>query len=113
MAVLGASGGGGGGAITNFPITFSSSTTWACPVVMEAYVFVIGGGGAGGGGEITSTFRCQGGAAGGCVVSKLTLEALSKLRKYRELKKSENLERRKLASLMYSKAGGEDSGPSL
>ena len=75
MAVLGASGGGGGGAITNFPITFSSSTTWACPVVMEAYVFVIGGGGAGGGGEITSTFRCQGGAAGGCVVSKLTLEA--------------------------------------
>ena len=45
--------------------------------------------------------------------AKLTLEALSKLRKYRELKKSENLERRKLASLMYSKAGGEDSGPAL
>ena len=42
--------------------------------------------------------------------AKLTLEAL---RKYRELKKSENLERRKLASLMYSKAGGEDSGPAL
>ena len=73
MAILGAAAGGGGGAITNFPITFSSSTTWACPVVMEAYVFVIGGGGAGGGGEVTATFRCQGGAAGGCAVSKLTL----------------------------------------
>ena len=45
--------------------------------------------------------------------AKLTLEALSKLRNYRELKKSENLQRRKLASLMYSKAGGEDSGPAL
>ena len=39
--------------------------------------------------------------------SKLTLEALSKLRKYRELKKSENLERKKLASMMYAKSGGD------
>lgn len=41
--------------------------------------------------------------------TKLTLEALGKLRKYRELKKSENLERKKLASLMYAKSGGDDA----
>ena len=66
-------GGGGGGAITNFPITFNESTTWACPVVMEAYVFVIGGGGGGAALEGGSTGRVQGGCAGGCAVSKLTL----------------------------------------
>mgnify|MGYP001237271917 CR=1 FL=1 len=41
--------------------------------------------------------------------AKLTLEALNKLRKYRELKKSEDMERKKLASLMYSKSGGDDA----
>ena len=44
--------------------------------------------------------------------SKLTLEALNKLRNYRELKKSEDMERKKLASLMYSKSGG-DEAPAL
>lgn len=36
--------------------------------------------------------------------AKLTLKTLNKLRKYREIKKSENLEQREFASLMYSKA---------
>ena len=44
--------------------------------------------------------------------AKLTLEALNKLRKYKELKKSEDMERKKLARLMYSKAGG-DEAPAL
>ena len=44
--------------------------------------------------------------------AKLTLEALNKLRKYKDLKKSEDMERKKLASLMYSKAGG-DAAPAL
>ena len=44
--------------------------------------------------------------------AKLTLEALNKLRKYKELKKSEDMERKKLASLMYSKSGG-DEAPAL
>jgi hypothetical protein len=35
--------------------------------------------------------------------TKLTLETLSKLRKYREIKKSENIEQREFASMMYSK----------
>ena len=34
---------------------------------------------------------------------RLTLEALNKLRKYRELKKAENLEHEEFASIMYSK----------
>ena len=73
MAVIGGAA-GGGGAITNFPITFAKSCTWACPVVMEAYVFVIGGGGGGAAGSIpNATYRIQGGTAGGCAVSKLTL----------------------------------------
>ena len=74
MAVLGASG-GGGGTISDFPITFASSVTWACPVEMEAYVFVIGPGGAGAGTEINANTRVQGGTAGGCAVSKLSLKA--------------------------------------
>jgi len=74
MAVLGKA--GGGGAISNFPIWFMESTTWACPVAMEAIVFVIGGGGAGAGAEDSvGTSRVQGGCAGGCAVSKLTLAA--------------------------------------
>ena len=35
--------------------------------------------------------------------TKLTLETLSKLRKYREIKKSENIEQGEFASMMYSK----------
>ena len=69
-------GGGGGGALTNFPITFAKSTTWTCPCVIEAYVFVIGGGGSGGSqGKQSTTGRAQGGTAAGCAVSKLTLAA--------------------------------------
>ena len=74
MAVLGASG-GGGGTISDFPITFASSVTWACPVEMEAYVFVIGPGGSGAGTEVNANTRIQGGTAGGCAVSKLSLKA--------------------------------------
>jgi hypothetical protein len=72
MAVLGKA---GGGAISSFPITFATSTTWACPVAMEAYVFVIGPGGAGAGSENNTAGRIQGGCAGGCAVSKLSLKA--------------------------------------
>ena len=36
--------------------------------------------------------------------AKLTLEALSKLRKYRELKKAEMIEQEEFASIMYAKA---------
>ena len=76
MAVLGAAAAAGGGAISNFPITFAKSCTWACPVVMEAYVFVIGGGGSGAAGSTpNATYRIQGGTAGGCAVSKLSLKA--------------------------------------
>jgi len=74
MAVLGAAA-GGGGAISNFPITFAASTTWACPAVMEAYIFVIGGGGSGSAAAYKADGRCQGGTAGGCAVSKVTLAA--------------------------------------
>ena len=35
---------------------------------------------------------------------RITLEALNKLRKYRELKKAENLEQEEFASIMYAKA---------
>ena len=63
------------GAISTFPITFATSTTWACPVAMEAYVFVIGPGGAGAAGEADGNVRIQGGCAGGCAVSKLSLKA--------------------------------------
>ena len=43
----GSSGGGGGG--SPFPtMFFQQSMTWACPVAMEALVYVIGGGGSGG-----------------------------------------------------------------
>ena len=75
MAVLGAAA-AGGGSISNFPITFAKSCTWACPVEMEAYVFVIGGGGSAAAGSIPdATYRIQGGTAGGCAVSKLSLKA--------------------------------------
>ena len=74
MAVLGG-GAIASGAVSSLPITFATSETWACPVAMEAYVFVIGPGGAGAGGENASTARIQGGSAGGCAVSKLSLKA--------------------------------------
>ena len=35
---------------------------------------------------------------------RLTLEALNKLRKYRELKKAEMIEQEEFASIMYAKA---------
>ena len=73
MAVLGKA--SETGAISSFPITFATSVTWACPVEMEAYVFVIGPGGAGAGSENSTTGRIQGGTAGGCAVSKLSLKA--------------------------------------
>ena len=58
-------------------IIFQKSQTWACPVAMEAIVYVIGAGGSGGavGGHLDSTTNARGGAAGGCAVSRLTLAA--------------------------------------
>ena len=41
----------------------------------------------------------------------LTLEALNKLRKYRELKKAENLEQEEFASLMYSRPAQASTDP--
>ncbi len=40
---------------------------------------------------------------------RLTLEALNKLRKYRELKKAENIEHEAFASVMYSKQAAPTS----
>ena len=79
MAVIG----GGGGGNTPFPtMVFQTSRTWACPMAMEAMVFVIGAGGGGGAamgtatGSATGAFNAaQGGGGGGCSVSKLTLAA--------------------------------------
>jgi hypothetical protein len=42
--------------------------------------------------------------------TKLTLETLNKLRKYREIKKSETIEQKKFASLMYAKQAQADTG---
>ena len=42
--------------------------------------------------------------------TKLTLETLNKLRKYREIKKSEQIEQKKFASLMYAKQPQGDTG---
>ncbi len=42
--------------------------------------------------------------------TKLTLETLNKLRKYREIKKSEQIEQKKFASLMYAKNPQADQG---
>ena len=75
--------GGGGGGNTPFPtMVFQTSRTWACPMAMEAMVFVIGAGGGGGGGVGTASGSSsgaynavQGGGGGGCSVSKLTLVA--------------------------------------
>lgn len=39
-----------------------------------------------------------------------TLEALNKLRKYRELKKSDNIEQAKFAAVMYAKPTQADTG---
>jgi hypothetical protein len=38
-----------------------------------------------------------------------TLEALNKLRKYRELKKSENIEKAKFAAVMYARPAQTDT----
>ena len=67
-------GGGGGG--SPFPtMVFQESTTWACPVAMEALVYVIGAGGSGAFRAAQSNHQVGGGGAGGCAVSKLTLAA--------------------------------------
>jgi len=68
------SGGGGGG--SPFPtMVFQQSTTWACPVAMEAMVYVIGAGGSGAFIASNANHNAGGGGAGGCAVSKLTLAA--------------------------------------
>ena len=68
------SGGGGGG--SPFPtMVFQESTTWACPVAMEAMVYVIGAGGSGAFFASNANHNAGGGGAGGCAVSKLTLAA--------------------------------------
>jgi|TARA_B110000977_G_scaffold140123_1_gene177872 hypothetical protein len=40
--------------------------------------------------------------------TKLTLDSLNKLRKYRELKKKENIEQAEFASIMYAKQSESD-----
>jgi len=69
------SAGGGGG--SPFPtMVFQESTTWACPVAMEALVYVIGAGGSGAFyASNIANHNAGGGGAGGCAVSKLTLAA--------------------------------------
>lgn len=60
----------------SYPVMiFQESQTWACPVAMEAIVYVIGAGGSGAavGGSYDSSYNCRGGAAGGCAVSRLSL----------------------------------------
>ena len=56
---------------------FQTSLTWACPVAMEAIVYVIGAGGSGGhvGYSQNSSKTCNGGGAGGCAISRLSLSA--------------------------------------
>ena len=68
--------GGGGGGGSPFPtMVFQESTTWACPVAMEAMVYVIGAGGSGAFYASNANHNAGGGGAGGCAVSKLTLAA--------------------------------------
>ena len=56
---------------------FQESQTWACPVAMEAIVYVIGAGGSGSriGDNSDNSYNGRGGGAGGCAVSRLTLAA--------------------------------------
>ena len=56
---------------------FQKSVTWACPVAMEAFVYVIGAGGSGAhvGHSQDTTHNCNGGGAGGCAISRLSLVA--------------------------------------
>lgn len=69
-------GGGGGGGGSPFPtMFFQKSMTWACPVEMEVMVYVIGAGGSGAQVSFTALHGANGGGAGGCAVSKLTLAA--------------------------------------
>ena len=58
-------------------MVFQESQTWACPVAMEAIVYVIGAGGGGAtiGGNSESSYNGRGGGAGGCAVSRLSLSA--------------------------------------
>mgnify|MGYP003145749878 CR=1 FL=1 len=55
-------------------IGFFGSQSWTPAYDMQAYVYVVGAGGSGGGvGSHGTDARAQGGAAGGCAVSFLTL----------------------------------------
>ena len=54
-------------------IGFFGSQSWTPAYDMQAYVYVIGGGGSGAGRGGSDSHRAQGGAAGGCAVSFLTL----------------------------------------
>ena len=58
-------------------IAFQESQTWACPVAMEAIVYVIGAGGSGAaiGPSYHDSRNATGGGAGGCAVSRLSLAA--------------------------------------
>ena len=70
MAVLLGSDGG-----SPFPtMFFQQSITWACPVAMDVLVYVIGAGGSGAA-DKTAGSSANGGGAGGCAVSRLTLAA--------------------------------------
>lgn len=69
---------GGNNSQGAFPtMFFQVSQTWACPVAMEAIVYVIGAGGSGAcvGGYYDQDRNSRGGAAGGCAVSRLSLSA--------------------------------------
>tara|TARA_R100001129_G_scaffold7805_4_gene5734 strand:+ start:1124 stop:2110 length:987 start_codon:yes stop_codon:yes gene_type:complete len=61
-----------------YPVmAFQESQTWACPVAMEAIVYVIGAGGSGASIRYSyhDTRNATGGGAGGCAVSRLSLAA--------------------------------------
>ena len=61
-----------------YPVmAFQESQTWACPVAMEAIVYVIGAGGSGAAIRYSyhDSRNATGGGAGGCAVSRLSLAA--------------------------------------
>ena len=57
---------------------FQTSLTWACPVAMEAIVYVIGAGGSGGhvGYSQNAAKTCNGGGAGAVSYTHLTLPTI-------------------------------------
>ena len=61
-----------------YPVmAFQESQTWACPVAMEAIVYIIGAGGSGAAIRYSyhDSRNATGGGAGGCAVSRLSLAA--------------------------------------